>query len=1262
MKRNKIIAFLLLASMIISMLPIVAAAEGTTAWRTIYVSPSGSDTADGTQNAPFKTLERAQAAVREINSDMQGDIVVSIAKGEYYLEEGLEFRKEDSGTNGHKVIWKGIDRPLITGAEKVTGWTASTDHPGLYETTVDDEDRIMQIYVNGKKRYMARSNNFVKGVVKPEQYRTAQWYADHPNDAEGDDYNWYDTETSYNYDGFYMSKNDIGFWENEDDIIFQWERNWKTQMVPVEDIIQDPDNADQVKVRMERGFWQILVSCNYQGQAMYPEGGIRFRIINAMELLDEPGEFYFNRATKKLYYMPVDGEDMSTAEVHVPKNDIFATIYGNDYNDCVKNIEFRGLDISYYASDGVAEGYWGEQGSVVRGASGTQGVGRSGILMYFCDNVNFYDNYFRGFDQLAINMQQGVYNCIVRGNAFSDIGDAAISVGAERHISVNSGDVPSNKKKLSILSDPFRYAIYSSYVGDDWVNMTNHLYALRAGGNRANSISQNYVPDRGYVYKGLAWHSDPVDAQEGRQSYVMFDLYTKYKMSDIVLCWDDSLVTAEEKSDYEVLMSNDPSFAEGTYVTVASQNGAYQGEVAEYAISDTNRYRYVMIRTKGATKLALSTAYILTDEMKPYIYSAKPKNITIDNNYMTRIGVEIPRACAIMAYYIDGLNLTNNYLYNIGYSGMEIGWGWSIDNRNTTNVYCAYNHIEKTNQFLYDGGPIYTLSRQPGSVYEYNYVTGNIMGIMSLYQDSGTASTIWRHNVAEDGSYIVSPYTDTAHVDNTYYSNYGTHTKSFLSANAKTLNSYEEIRPYAMGLPTDEAFDIIANAGLEKEYEYLVDLVPTGVDTGWPEEAVGYERVDDYGYSATYSGMHKAEVDNMSALGKFGNEFGTYSQALAQRFSDWSANYTATATNRNTVLMRSLMREMRDNVNRYPLDETVSLIKNELDNARTIGEDCPCLASFALAGLNDTFGMMTEEDVAKYKERLTALEANMGTVSSPYRLQLEAESLYNDVMSSKFAADITYVSSEGMADYSIDPDSKSVTIYFEKGTPMTEKPLTITCSPGATMAVKLPAKVDLSKTIVVPVYCSKNLSYKYWTVKGAYFEPENADYTSNESWVSLRADGENTERTADGGIVIKHSPFANMSKSYDKNANGASFKMTPMSYLPNKTFTFVFGANSTEIDNTLTGTVVDRMEIVFEDSLASLYLVKGGNRTLIKQANTTLAYNTANDVSYKVEKQGSQTIVTFSLNGSQVFNEMISAQLESAYFGFNSDKISIKLN
>ncbi|MBQ8588511.1 MAG: hypothetical protein IJ454_03875, partial [Clostridia bacterium] len=522
MKLRKLTALLVAFTMLLGMLPVMAAEDAP--WKTIYVSPQGSDSGDGTEASPFKTLSRAQAAVREINSDMQGDIVVEVAGGTYYMDEPLSFRKEDGGTNGHRVIWRGIDRPTISGGKEITGFAASSDHPGLYEASVDGIDRIMQIYVNGKKRYMARGNRFVKGVKKPEKYDNIDWYDAHPNDVRDDSYNWYDPNTQYSMDGFYMSKEDIGFWENPNDILFQWERNWKTQITYPEEIMQDPDNADQVIVRMQRGFWQILASSNYtEKQTMYPDGGVNFRIINAMELLDSPGEFYYNRTTKKLYYMPEADEDMSTATVVVPRLDHFATIYGNDYDDCVENIDFEGFTIAHFASNSAAEGYWAEQGSVVRQASGTASIGRSGILMFFCDNVNFYDNYFYGFDQMCLNLQAGIYNCSVTGNAFSDIGDAAVNIGHERHRDDYDHEVPEGKTQLNLTRDEQRMALYTSYIGDKFVRNAGRYDSTGYGesGNFIASLTggeiprsglefsgtESYVPDSGYEYKGTAWHS-----------------------------------------------------------------------------------------------------------------------------------------------------------------------------------------------------------------------------------------------------------------------------------------------------------------------------------------------------------------------------------------------------------------------------------------------------------------------------------------------------------------------------------------------------------------------------------------------------------------------------------------------------------------------------------------------------------------------------------------------------------------------------------
>ncbi|MBQ8588041.1 MAG: hypothetical protein IJ454_01480, partial [Clostridia bacterium] len=750
------------------------------------------------------------------------------------------------------------------------------------------------------------------------------------------------------------------------------------------------------------------------------------------------------------------------------------------------------------------------------------------------------------------------------------------------------------------------------------------------------------------------------DAQNGEKSYVMYDFFSKFSLDEVSLFWDDDLVTDEEKANFEVLLSNDKSFAEGTYTTIATETEAISGEVKKYEITTDTKYRYLMIRTLGATPLALSAVCALTSDLAPYTFDAMPKNITVANNYMTRIGGEIPRACAIIAYYIDGLDITHNELYDIAYSGIETGWGWSLNVSAAKNVYCAYNRIDTTNHFLFDGGPIYTLSRQPNSVYEYNYLDNCICGVHALYQDSGTAETVWRNNVVENSQYIISPYLDDAHQENVFQNNYASHDIEHISPNAATLNVYEKTKTYSMGQPPEEAWEIINGAGLESGYEYLKSLVPMDVDNGLPEEAASYSRVDDYGYRLTYGEMHKKEAENMLSLGKFGNTPGTYPMAYYDELGEANNNFTSTIN--QTVLMRNLMNDIKENVNRMSLEDTMAYIGEELDNARVISDNCPCITSFSQSSLYDTFGMMTESSVAKLRERYDELNTavQMGSASK-YNLLTAAEELYSDVLEAKFSADIVYATAEGARDVSINNETREIVIYFDYKSGLDDKTLNIMVSPGAVIAANLPSDADLSTPIVVPIYCKANKGYRYWTVRGEYVTSEEVDYTSEDNWFSLRPDGRHVSAVNGGGIVIEQGAFATMSKSYDTNSKGASFSFAPMSGSGKNKFTMVLASQSYEIDNTLKGDTVNRLEIDFEDNVASLYKVTATGRTLIRQAYTTLAYNTGNTISFTSASAGSQTNVNVTLNGEAIFNELVSESLPGAYFGFVSKKINIKI-
>lgn len=65
---------------------------------------------------------------------------------------------------------------------------------------------------------------------------------------------------------------------------------------------------------------------------------------NALELLDEPGEWYINDDSKVLYYMPRVWEDMEEVVFTIPIIDgELLTISGSDYEHMVHNICFRGI-------------------------------------------------------------------------------------------------------------------------------------------------------------------------------------------------------------------------------------------------------------------------------------------------------------------------------------------------------------------------------------------------------------------------------------------------------------------------------------------------------------------------------------------------------------------------------------------------------------------------------------------------------------------------------------------------------------------------------------------------------------------------------------------------------------------------------------------------------------------------------------------------------------------------------------------------------
>jgi hypothetical protein len=68
-----------------------------------YVSTKGDDENQGTKEKPFKSIIGARNAIRMINSNMKGDIIVYIRGGIYEIDETIEFDSRDSGLHGYNI-------------------------------------------------------------------------------------------------------------------------------------------------------------------------------------------------------------------------------------------------------------------------------------------------------------------------------------------------------------------------------------------------------------------------------------------------------------------------------------------------------------------------------------------------------------------------------------------------------------------------------------------------------------------------------------------------------------------------------------------------------------------------------------------------------------------------------------------------------------------------------------------------------------------------------------------------------------------------------------------------------------------------------------------------------------------------------------------------------------------------------------------------------------------------------------------------------
>lgn len=481
----------------------------------IYVSLQGNDKNPGTKEAPFNTLNRAIKQAREwrrLNRpEVAGGIYIRLEEGVYAQRNSLFLRPEDSGTSDSPTVICAVDgaHPVISGGVAVTGWKRGCNHPAIpeklrqkiwsAEAPLIGNRRVetRQMWVNGHK--VQRAAQFPDGGLErmidfnPEEQTITIPVSQSVNPKR---------------------------LQNAGQLEMIVHQRWAIAILRVKSI----DVKDgQAVVRFHEPENHLEFAHPWPQPIIGGEkGNSSFCLTNALELLDQPGEWFQEYPSGTIYYYPQAGENMGTAEVIIPALETLVTIDGT-LSRPVKHIQFNGITFEH--TSWMRPSYQGhvtlQGGFPLLDAYKLQEPGlpekaelenqawitrpETAICVRGAEHIDFKHCTFRHLSSTGLDYEWAVTASSVEDCQFTDIGGTALLVGAfpdggfETHIPFIPADVRELCSHITIRNN-----FISNVTNEDW-----GCVGIGAGYVRNMDVSHNEVCHLNYsgICVGWGWTS-----------------------------------------------------------------------------------------------------------------------------------------------------------------------------------------------------------------------------------------------------------------------------------------------------------------------------------------------------------------------------------------------------------------------------------------------------------------------------------------------------------------------------------------------------------------------------------------------------------------------------------------------------------------------------------------------------------------------------------------------------------------------------------
>ena len=638
---------------------------------TLYASPAGSGTACSS-SAPC-SLTGARSAVESLTGSMTGNIVVYLMGGTYRVSSTFNLGPQDSGTNGYVVDWQAYpgQTPVLDGSQQVTGWSQYNSGQNIWRASVPVGSQARDLWVNGARASEAKSAMDPSGFTQ-------------------------------NGASFTTSSNAYLSWSDPTEVEIVDDNPWRQLRCPLTSITQTGSGGSSLNVNQAC----YNATLDWIGYPINGAGQPTLNHISWIEnnyaLLHQPGQWFLDSSAGYLYYIPLPGQSMSSADVELPVVQDLLDVKGNPGH--LTPIDSTASAISYSGSSwslSANRGY----GDFENNAYTTTNNG---------DSVSYSFN-GSGITVLSeLNSDEGNIGVYIDGSMNQTV--SAYTSGqrmAENAIVDITGLTPGNHT-VKLVKQSGGVMVIDAFV----------------------VIPTAIQPAHDLAFSGITFQYDTW----------LSELKQGYPENQTGVMWNESNPWLQDKDPgmINVERSNDVTFA-GDVIQHTGDTGIDFGDGTQNSTLSSSS---VLDTAVNAVQVGEVDDYYLTNT------ALMTTGDTITDNVITDSGVEFQSSSGVWAGYTRNLTISHNDIGFLAAAGISVGWGWAFASPDCSNCahgddyaggnqvldnYIHANGVGDGNGNSVMAGCVYTNGGQgDGNGSVYSVLAGNVCEGTYLTQGFGT--------------------------------------------------------------------------------------------------------------------------------------------------------------------------------------------------------------------------------------------------------------------------------------------------------------------------------------------------------------------------------------------------------------------------------------------------------------------------------------------------------------------------------------------